>query len=211
MKNKLILILFLLSSGPLFCQLKYGFKGGMTIADQTWETIPKFAKSISIDIRKGINLGVFAEFSDNKYVGVVAEINYRQKGAFINLEYTGKDTSGLLVLPKNLEHKLSYLNLTLLGKVRYELPYITPYLIGGLKTDYQLSSKLEDSDLGYIASETTTQIWGAVIGGGFEIRDLLPVVILAEFRTEFDFNKLYIENNFLFKSNTIEFRLGVKF
>lgn len=211
MKRKIVLFILLLSISPLFGQLKYGVKAGMTTSDQTWDVLPKFAKFVSIDSRKGINLGVFAEFSDTKYVGVVAEINYRQKGANIYLDYTGKDTSGQTILPKNLEHKLSYLNLSLLGKIKYEFANFTPYIIGGLKTDYQLSSDLNDPDLGYVASETTSQIWGAVIGGGIEITNLLPVSILGEFRCEFDFNKLYTEDRFQFKSNTIEFRLGVKF
>jgi hypothetical protein len=211
MKNKLILFILFLAATPIFCQLKYGFKAGLTSSDQTWEVVPRFAKSISIDSRKGINLGVFAEFSDNKYTGVIIEANFRQKGANIYLDYTDKDTSGQTILPKNLEHKLSYLNLSLLGKLKYEIKFFTPYLIAGLKTDYQLSSKLDDPDIGYIASETTSQIWGVVIGGGFEIKDLLPFTILAEFRTELDFNKLYVEDKFQFKSNMMEFRLGVKF
>jgi hypothetical protein len=211
MKKILVLLATLLSISPVFGQIKYGIKGGETVTDQTWEVVPRFAHSVVIDSRKGINLGVFAEFSEDKYVGIVAEINYRQKGANISLVYTGRDTSGLIVVPKNLEHKLTYLNISLLGKVKYEFPYITPYLITGLKTDYQLSNKLEDEDLGFIATESSKQIWGLVLGGGFELRDLLPVVILGEFRYEFDFNKIYAEDQFQFKTNTFEFRIGIKF
>jgi hypothetical protein len=210
MKKKLIIFLFIIA-GPLFAQLNYGVKAGLTSSSQEWEFIPKFASYGNVQNRQGINLGVFAEYSEDKYVGVIAEINYRQKGAKIDLNYTGRDTSGTIVVPKSLEHKLSYLNISLLGKIRYDFSFATPYIIGGLKTDYELSNTLDDTDLGFLSSASTTQIWGAVIGGGFEIKNLLPVAILAEFRYEFDFNKLYVSDNFQIKTHSIEFKFGVKF
>lgn len=211
MKRSLVLFLFLVSA-PLFAQLNYGVKAGLTSSDQTWEFTPKFARNGQIDSKSTINLGVFAEYSDAKYVSVIAEINYRQKGAKIYLEYTGRDTSGNVVVPKNIDNKIGYLNVTLLGKFRYPLlPFFTPYLCAGLKSDYQISNKFDDEDLGFLATESTKQIMGAVIGGGFEIKDLLPVVLLAEVRYEFDFNNLYVQDNFKFKNKTLEFRLGVRF
>jgi hypothetical protein len=83
--------------------------------------------------------------------------------------------------------------------------------MGGLKTDYQISNKFDDDDLGYLSTETTKQVWGAVIGGGFEVTKLFPFAILAEVRYEFDFNKLYVADYFQFKNNMVEFRLGVRF
>lgn len=210
--RKLLILLLFISTVPLFAQkINYGLKAGITSSDQTWEYTYRFAKSGYTEVRKGMNFGIFAEYSEDKYLGVIAEVNYRQKGANIFLEYTGRDTSGLNVVPKHIEHKLSYLNVSLLGKVKYALPYVTPYVCAGLKTDFQLSNKFDDEDLGFVADESTTQIWGVVIGGGFEVRDLLPVVVLGEFRYEFDFNKIYSSDQFQFKTNTIEFRLGVKF
>lgn len=210
MKKKLIILLFIVA-GPLFAQLNYGVKAGLTSSSQVWEFVPRFANYGNVEDRKGINLGVFAEYSEDKYVGIIAEINYRQKGAKIDLNYTGRDTSGTIVIPKSFEHKLSYLNISLLGKIRYDFSFATPYIIGGLKTDYQLSNTLDDVDLGFLSSESTTQIWGAIIGAGFEIKHLLPVAILAEFRYEFDFNKLYVSDNFQIKTHSIEFKFGVKF
>lgn len=211
MKNKLI-IFMLLISGPLFAQLNYGVKAGITSSTQTWEYVYKFASNGNTEARQGINLGIFAEYSDDKYVGVIAEVNYRQKGAKINLDYTGRDTSGTILVPKNLDYKLAYLNITLLGKVRYAaLPIVTPYLLAGVKTDYQISNKLDDVDLGFLATDATKQVWGVVIGGGLEFKNLLPVSILAEVRYEFDFNKLYVSDSFQIKTSLLEFKLGIKF
>ncbi len=209
--KKSILILLLLISIPLMAQMNYGVKAGLTSSNQTWEYTPKFAKSGETTPRSTLNLGIFAEYSDDKYVSVLAEINYRQKGANIKMEYTGRDTSGTIIVPKDLEHKLAYLNVSLLGRVRYQVGFFAPYILGGVKTDYQISNKLDDIDLGHIAEDATKQIWGAVIGAGFEIKDILPLVLLAEVRYEFDFNKLYVEDTFQFKSDTIEFRIGIKF
>jgi hypothetical protein len=210
MKKILIILLFVIA-GPLFAQLNYGVKAGLTSSNQTWEYVPKFANYGNVEPRKGINLGIFAEYSDNKYLGVLAEINYRQKGAKIDINYTGRDTSGSIVVPKSIEHKLSYINITLLGKVRYDLSFVTPYVIGGLKTDYQVSNKFDDVDLGYLSTECTTQIWGAVIGAGFEIKKLFPFALLAEFRYEFDFNKLYVSDDYQIKTSSFELKLGVRF
>lgn len=209
--KKCILIFILFLSVPLMAQLSYGVKAGLTSSNQTWEFTPRFAKTGETTARSSINLGLFAEYSDDKYVSVLAELNYRQKGANIKMEYTGRDTSGTIIVPKDLEHKLAYMNVSLLGKVRYQVGIFSPYLLAGLKTDYQISNKLDDIDLGHIAEDATKQIWGAVIGAGFEIKNFLPVGILAEVRYEFDFNKLYVEDNFQFKSDTIEFRIGIKF
>jgi len=210
--KRLLVILLILSCIPVYSQMKYGVKGGVTLSDETWEYTPRFARSGKVDAKSVLNLGIFAEYSDQKYVSVVAELNYRQKGAKIFMEYTGRDTSMTVIVPKNIDHQLAYINISLLGKVKYPvLPFLTPYAMGGLKTDYQVSNKFDDVDLGFLSTETTKQIWGAVIGGGFEINKLLPFDILAEVRYEFDFNKLYVDDYFQFKNNTLEFRLGVRF
>ena len=209
--KKLFILLLLLVSAPLFAQVSYGIKGGITSSTEDWQFVPKFASSGTVQNHDGLNIGIFGEYSGDKYIAVIAELNYRQKGANIFFDYTGRDTSGTIVVPKNIQHRVSYLNISLLGKAKYTIGFFTPYLLAGLKTDYQLSNKFDDVDLGFIATESTSQIWGAVLGGGFEVKDILPVVLLAEVRYEFDFNKQYTDDYFQFKMNTLEFRLGIKF
>lgn len=210
MKKTLYLVLFLFASTTLFGQLNYGIKGGVASSTQDWIFVYGFAKNSSITPQKGTTIGIFAEYSQDKYLGVIAEVNYIQKGGKIILDYTGRDTTGQTIIPKNYDYKLSYFNISLMGKLRYDMKFFSPYAIAGLKTEYQLNNDFSDDDLGYLKDETAHQLWGWIIGAGFEIKDLLPITFIGEIRYVSDFNKIFYSSKMQITNNTVEIRFGIK-
>lgn len=180
----------------------YGIKLGTTISNQNWDYIGSLPDA---DYKKtGFNAGVFAEFLNVPFVSIVTELNYVQKGIKSDLYVTtatNPDGTG-----EKLEGSFYYFNISALGKLRYNLGIISPYIAAGPKVDFELSrSSLLDK-----WNDIKKNRIGAKIGFGSEI-DLQAVNLLVEFMYDTDFSKLMDANGLKINTHSYDIRVGVMF
>ena len=111
----------------------YGIKAGLSIAQQDWDQ--GIIGNVEIDNSYGINLGVFSEFFINSNNSLIIELNYVQKGAKSSSLFTNYYCAIGNEEVKNWALKLDYLNISILGKGKYE-SFISPYVFLGPKIDF---------------------------------------------------------------------------
>lgn len=205
MKKYFVLFLALMIiTGFNYAQLirGYGIKVGTTISKQDWE----FGGSLpNKDFQKtGFNAGVFAEFLNVPFVSIVTELNYVQKGLKSDLPVTtatNPDGTG-----EKLEGSINYFNITALGKLRYNLGILNPYIAAGPKMDFELNRNSTLKDMQDIKKNR----FGVKVGLGTEI--VLPSFnLLAEFIYDTDFSELTDTQGLKIKTRSYDLRIGISF
>ncbi|MFO7445116.1 MAG: outer membrane beta-barrel protein [Ignavibacteriaceae bacterium] len=206
MKKLHILSLVILLCSVTEAQLirGYGLKIGGTVANQVWDN----STGINLDPENklGFNIGAFAEFLDVPFFSVVGEINYVRKTNKDELSVTTVDNPEGTGEIRDYETGASFLNISLLGKLRTNLVLLSPYIIAGPKIDITLD-KINDFDM---PDSFNSELIGMKAGIGTEI-NLVAVTLLAEFIYDFNFNPLYDSDFLEIKTSSFDFRIGVYF
>lgn len=203
-KSLMLLFVFIILTSLNYAQFVRGFgiKVGTTISNQNWDYIASLPDA---DYNKtGFNAGVFAEFLNVPFISIVTELNYVQKGMNTDLYVstaTNPDGTG-----EKLEGSFYYFNISALGKLRYNLGIISPYIAAGPKVDFELSR----SSLLEKWNDVKKNRIGAKIGIGSEV-NLQVVNLLVEFMYDTDFTKLMDANGLKINTHSYDLRVGILF
>ena len=189
----------------------YGLKVGTTISNQDWEYSNSSGLSgLSFDSnsRVGINFGIFTELLNVPFISIVTEVNYLQKGMKKDIPVTTNsqpDGTGEFI---TWDTKVSYINISALGKLRINTGLFTPYILLGPKIDFEINKSNSIGSLNVVEENFNKNRFGLKVGIGTEI-NLSAFSFLAEFLYDADFNELYENQNLKIKSNSFDLRIGI--
>lgn len=202
------LCFFLISSG-VKAQLVngYGIKLGMGITNHTWHI-----KSADFDLdwknNTGISARVFADFLNFPNFNIEGEIGPSQKGAGLEVFFTGPEDPAPLVKRK-LTNRLFYISAALMGKAKYNLGMFTPYLLLGPQFNYLIGKDLNMA-IAWPFYHFKNNIFGYTAGAGTELK-IMSVSFLVEYRFEKDLTNNYDLSSLDIKNYSHSVLLGVKF
>src|SRR5687768_16875618 len=117
-----------------------GVKCGMSVANQTWNYEP-FDITLKRDYRNGFCGSVMMEFFESNYLSLVTDIGYCAKGNSDKVLNTTTDMPEGNGTYKKYDTKFNYIAISPMLKARFESIYFVPYVLLGLRMDYQLSYK----------------------------------------------------------------------
>jgi len=207
MKTKISVLLFLTSvvSAQIFETI--GFKVGLVQSQQAWN----YADNTKFDPdgKVGINLGIFAESFNSQSFALVTELNYVQKGAHKEIPVSSifnPDGTGETI---DAKMELSYLNISILAKGKFNFEAIIPYALFGPKLDYQLDA----SGILWAPSfddELDKNRFGIKAGVGAEF-SIASYKFLAEAIYDYEFNSLFKNELLEIKTDSFIFNLGMIF
>ena len=184
----------------------YGVKTGCVIANQNFDYTDN---SFNLDTqnRYGLNIGTFIEFAYNSNLHLLIETHYIQKGMVIEIsEYD----SQLNYIGKNeINNRVDYLSLPVLGKIAYKFKKLSPYIIVGPRIDILLGY---DSDFAAIVYDEFESIdFGGTLGLGNEFSFIGSQTFLIEIRYSPSFTNSYEADLLRVKNNSFELLGGIKF
>jgi opacity protein-like surface antigen len=189
----------------------YGLKVGTTISNQNWK-YSNFSGisglSFDSDNRTGLNIGVFTEFLNIPFISIVTEVNYLEKGMKKDIPVTSAsqpDGTGEFI---TWDTKVSYINISALGKLRINTGLFTPYVLLGPKIDFEINKSNSLGSLNVVEENFNKNRFGLKVGIGTEV-NLLTFSFLAEFVYDADFNELYKNQNLKINSNSFDLRIGI--
>lgn len=208
MKSLFIIIFLIAFAFNTSAQIisNYGLKLGVGISNQSWD----YQADINLDFVNKIGLSprVFADFFNLSFFQLQAELGYLQKGFEDKVPIstmTQPDGTGEYI---NVNNRLNYLSFSALAKFKYENDMFTPYLIVGPQLNILLSKEIEKG-WGIVFDTFKENNIDLSIGVGSEIKNILPVSILIEYRYERDFIDNFDSPNLNIKNYSHVILLGV--
>jgi opacity protein-like surface antigen len=187
----------------------YGIKAGATLASEDWD-YKKLSIDFNPDSRWGLSLGIFSEFLNIPYFSVVTELNYVQKGMNIELQVStisNPDGTGEYY---TYDSRVDYLNLSALGKFRFDFTSFTPYVVIGPKVDFEINNVNSFGEANEVEEKFNEIMYGIKVGGGAEIK-LSDFRLLAEIIYDYNFNDLYENEHLIVTASSVDFRIGIMF
>ncbi len=188
--KQIFLLLFTLTTTSLVnAQVlkSIGFKGGVSVANQSWHY-----KAINTPSNKDNLIGLYGaatfEFLKSKYFSLTTDLGYCAKGSSEKIPTTTNDMPEGDGTYKNYNTNFDYFFFSPILKIRYEINRFAPYALLGLRMDYQLSYK---SDIKYekIEDDFHKMIWGSNFGAGMEYR-IKKCGVYCEGQYQYDFSKV---------------------
>ncbi len=147
------------AAGPMKC----GVKAGITISDQKYDySGTELDLDVEPNSRKGLTLGIFFEKDLVKAFSLRAGADYIQKGSEISALVV--DTGGNVLGTRELQDRISYVSVSVMGKANVPLGKLSTYALFGPRLDFKVSS---DSEFGTaIDSDLNTTVFGLTFGVG---------------------------------------------
>lgn len=209
-----ILIMFTINSYSQFVS-GFGIKGGITLSNQLYE-YKKYTFEPETKYLLGFNASMFAELLKNKYINLVLESGYEQRG----YTYVSKpfDEFGNPLPDMNIYGRTSYFTTGLLMKIKIQENNITPYILIGPKFDFLLdySVKPEDENVSLVGfNEPLKQFkkenYSLNFGAGIEFNRLFPFKTFIEFNYSPPVNTSYNGPGLLVKEHYFNIKAGINF
>jgi hypothetical protein len=184
----------------------YGLKLGTVAAYQSWKysSFP----DLPTETRWGFTGVGFLEFFDLPLLSVVAELQYTQKGMTLTLPVYSESDPEVPAYYRTNRPRVDYLSIPILAKVRFTTPLFEPYLIAGPRWDLLLSKKPDGFDV--VIDRFETSEFSATLGIGFELSQILPIGVMAEFRYNPSFRDAFNNNFLTVRNRSLDFLLGVR-
>ncbi len=159
-------------------------KPGIVWANQDWEWV-NVNDQTEFNYNTGLHLGVNAEFLQQKFLSILAEGGYIEKGMWQEIELTTPDMPEGTGELKTLKTSFRYAYLSPMLKARIEFGNFVPYLFVGPRVDFYLTYK---SDLNFdeLEKEMNKIIFGMIYGLGLEYM-IGPVGIALIYSQQIDF------------------------
>ncbi len=208
-KGWLVSIL-LISSSQCHAQMRigYGIKAGAVSASQTWH-ITNLAYNLPVESRLGYNAGIYIEMINQSSASLLMEVHYLQKGFGMSLpEGTPSFPEGAGE-PLTYSARLDYLSIPIMVKARYDLPTITPYILGGVRFEFLVGKNGDGDVVGVIYDQAKSTGIGASLGGGVEV-PISNIILLVEVTYSPNFDEVYSGENLHVSNQSMELLLGFR-
>lgn len=211
MKIKLTIILLFLSAINIYADINYiiknyGIKSGISISNQDIDIseqslVYPILGGAKFLYRPGFTGGVFVEWFDEKYINLITEFNYSQKGTIY-------DTNALTNRVYN--NRMDYLCIPVLAKFKYPEYKLLPYFMFGFRYDYLLDSRIETDFISYDKAKVGNV--GTTLGVGFEF-DAGGFPMLLEYKYNNQYANLLEDEELLYAVRNISHSivLGYRF
>lgn len=210
MKSLLIIIFLTTFTFNVNAQIisSYGLKLGVGISNQSWYYQSDLL-NMDLKDKVGVTARIFADFLSISFFQVEGEIGYLRKGFKDKVLITTAsqpDGTGEYISENN---SLDYLNISALAKFKYDLEIFSPYIVVGPQLNLLLNRNVEQGWKDVFDKFKDTNI-GLSVGVGSELKTILPITILVEYRYERDFLDNYDVPNIDIKNYSHVILLGVK-
>ena len=198
----LLIYAFLLTSQANSQAVKsIGLKVGAISATQDW----KYAQNVSsLDTkpRWGFDVGAFAEWFTLPVFSLTTELHYVQKGFSLKLPVTTEqfpDGNGAFM---TLSPRVDYLSIPILAKCRLDWASSSLYAIAGPRIDFLVHH--QDSGFGAVIDHFRSTEYGATIGIGYLLTQLVPFGLGAELRYSPTLQESYSTNLLAVRNSSFE-------
>jgi len=195
----------------------FGIKAGTTIATQNeFIGTTAFSGNNSDEYFKykfGFTIGVLNEFSVDQNLKAQIGINYARKGT-LEKNMTTDGWGNLIEKPGNIHINYDFLTTELYLKNNFLTGKIKPYILGGLRLDFYLSSNTfirvdgTDTDLIFSNTHSNDVILGVSLGAGLEYQATKLYSVFFEGTYNPDFT--YIISD-IAHGRSFDIRTGIKF
>jgi opacity protein-like surface antigen len=188
---------------------RWGVLGGMTASNLTY-TNKQTEESNSFQTRNGLRIGVFGEVFNYSYFNLYGDLSYVQRGTRdddlmvtrIADNDDGYETIG------TLNQRFDYISMTLLGKGKYRIGLIVPYVFLGPSISYLVGGNDQVEPWIDLYNKF---ILGITLGYGAEIDVTLSWSILIELRYYQDLSYSSENDHSTYKNHSYEYLIGIKF
>ncbi|HLP81401.1 MAG TPA: porin family protein [Nitrosomonas sp.] len=207
---KHIIVIVIISCVLLFNESKaqliktYGVKLAYTAATENFD--PKWSPNVKY--RQGVNAAVFAEWLNFPVFSIISQIEYAQRGAFVDYLPT-QDAAG----PEHIiwtEHtRVDYLSIPLFAKFSIPMGTLSPFIALGPKIDILLGHRSDEGHLNYIYDQFNNTTLGGTFSIGGQMKSGLPFSVILEGRFNFDFQDSYSSDGLKIRNTSIDIWLGL--
>lgn len=209
----LIITIIMLFPVALFAQYfnNMGVKLAYTTSNIYHDIINNFSSR-----RSGFNVALFLELGNYKYLALVTQIEYIQKGFVEEQDETNE--IGELIQHVEANTRLDYLSIPIFLKLKYPKIKFVPYMILGPRFDYLLNKEngvYEFTKVNFksqFADHFDKYVFGGSIGAGFNLLKIYRFNTFLEFRYNIDFSDSFSSiKEVTIKNNSYDFWLGIAF
>ena len=208
----LILFFFFISFSTINAQSinDYGIKVGLAISNLEWKynTYPGDELELYWDNELGVTARIYADFFDYSFFNLNCELSYTQKGTKYKIPITTTaqpDGTGEYI---NVNNKLSYLSIAVMGKFKYDCNSFTPYILLGPQYNYLLNKQIEKG-FEIVYDKFSKSNLGITLGIGTEI-NLTAVTLSVEYRYERDLTNNYESSTIYIRNYSHNILVGIK-
>lgn len=186
--KKIIVVFVMMLTGIALLEAQVvksiALKPGIVWANQKWEWI-NIQDIAEYKYKTGLHMGVNLEFLQHKFLSIIAEGGYIEKGMVQEIELTTPEMPEGSGEIKTFKTSFRYAYLSPMLKARIEFRNFVPYVFVGPRVDFYLSYK---SDLNFdeLEEEMNKTIFGMIYGLGLEYM-LGPVGIALIYSQQLDF------------------------
>lgn len=210
MKQSLIIIFL------VFCQIilpaqifsGYGVKAGIGFSNHSWDY--STGSKLNFDYKTGFSPRLYADFLDLRLFKTQVEIGYIRKGFTFKVPVTSAanpDGTGEFLANNG---NLDYLLISALAKLKFDVKLFTPYIIAGPQLNLLLNKSADDGWKVVYEKLNKSNI-DISLGAGTEIKLLLPVSFLVEYRYERDLKDNHDSPDIDIKNYSHVILIGIKF
>jgi hypothetical protein len=215
MKSKVIFILIIVSLCPIFLHAQivtnYGIKTAFT---QTMFDIDGFYNFTTW--RSGFNIAFYLEHNFYKYMALILQLEYSQKG-YIS-EQVETNEIGTKIQDVRANTRLDYLSLPFLIKIKYPTLKLTPFIALGPRFDYLINyskGKFKFTSVTAIddfADNLKSFVTGSSVSCGLQIPASQKYHFSIELRYNNDFtNSAKAPVQYTVKNSTYDIWIGFEF
>jgi hypothetical protein len=178
------LLIFLLQfESPAQVCRSYGIKLGVSYSDLYFGAYkPGLTRRIP-----GLGAAVFAEWFNTSPFSVITQLELTQRGSILDI-YSTEDLLSREIGLVGDYSRLHYLSAPILAKWTFGKKALSPYVLLGPRVDYLLWYATDSGFLDGTYKEFNKVVVGGSAAIGCDSGSLLPIVLVAEVRYDFDFS-----------------------
>jgi len=160
--------------------------------------------------KNDLKIGAYGEYQFNRFINMIIEINYSQKGSSFVPEDSGISepvSTGMSL--SEIPFSVNYFEFPVLLKILVNTPISRVYLSGGIRYDYQIN----DNSTNFFLPENdlSKSNWGFVVATGLDISNYFENPLSIEIRYNHDTTPLFDHEVLTVTNSTIDISVGVTF
>ena len=185
----------------------YGFKGGLTVANQNFG-YTTFHTDDNRN-RNGLSVGAFIELFDLNTIHLLSEVYYVQKGMIHEQLKTGEE-SPVPIGTLKFNNRVDYISISILAKIFIKTGSFSPYLAVGPRFDVMTSFRSENHSFDLVYDDFKRWDIGGDVGIGSEYRISNNLDLIFEVRYSPSFSTAYESEYLEVKNKSYAFLVGIR-